>query len=174
MSIQWTFFPFGLKWKPLLRLHVMISVKTFSPEFKSMTSCFIKNIYNFDIFYHFPQFEPSKSEVWKGKNLCAWGVKIWNYSSWKNFPIFGQKFVPTLSITVNINFIPKTRAFSGVFSYKTFWSGQGLTEIGEIIILALTLRLDEVRNKLIRKWEEQRNRKITRTAGECFFLWDLF
>ena len=24
--------------------------------------------------------------------------KIWNYSSWKNFPIFGQKFVPTLTI----------------------------------------------------------------------------
>ena len=53
----------------------MISVKTFSPEIKSMTSSFIKNMYNFDIFYQFPQFEQSKSEVWKGKILCAWGVK---------------------------------------------------------------------------------------------------
>ena len=43
--------------------HVMISVKTFSLEIKSMASSFIKNIHNFDIFYHFPQFEQSKSEV---------------------------------------------------------------------------------------------------------------
>ena len=54
----------------------MISVETFSPKVKSMDSSFMKNIYIFDIFYHFPQFEQSKSEVWKGKNLCAWGVKI--------------------------------------------------------------------------------------------------
>ena len=53
----------------------MISAKTFSPEVKSMNSSFIKNVYIFDIFYHFPQFEQSKSEVWKGKNLCARGVK---------------------------------------------------------------------------------------------------
>ena len=53
----------------------MIFVKTFSPEIKAMSSSFIKNIYIFDIFYHFPQFEQSKSEVWKGKNLCAWGGK---------------------------------------------------------------------------------------------------
>ena len=54
----------------------MISAKTFSPKIKSMTSSFLKNIYNFDIFYHFPQFEQSKSEVWKGKNLCARGVNL--------------------------------------------------------------------------------------------------
>ena len=40
-----------------------------------MSSSFIKNIYIFDIFYHFPQSEQSKSEV-KKKNLCARGVKI--------------------------------------------------------------------------------------------------
>ena len=54
----------------------MISAKTFSPELKSMNSSFIKNVYIFDIFYHFPQFEQSKSEVWKGKNLCARGVNV--------------------------------------------------------------------------------------------------
>ena len=53
----------------------MSSVKTFSPEVKSLNSSFVKNIHIFDIFYHFPQFEQSKSEVWKGKNLCARGVK---------------------------------------------------------------------------------------------------
>ena len=50
----------------------MISVKTFSPEINSMASSFIKNIYNFDIFYHFPQSEQSKSEV-KKKNLSVPG-----------------------------------------------------------------------------------------------------
>ena len=53
----------------------MISVKSFSPKVKSMNSSFIKNMNIFDIFYHFPQFEQTKSEVWKGKNLCPWGVK---------------------------------------------------------------------------------------------------
>ena len=53
----------------------MSSVKTFSPEVKSLNSSFVKNIYIFDIFYHFPQFEQSNSEVWKGKNRCARGVK---------------------------------------------------------------------------------------------------
>ena len=51
--------------------HVMIFVKSSSLKVKSMNSSFIKNIYIIDIFYHFPQFEQSKSEVWKGKNLCA-------------------------------------------------------------------------------------------------------
>ena len=32
-------------------------------------------IYIFDISYHVPQFEQSKSEVWKGKNLCDRRVK---------------------------------------------------------------------------------------------------
>ena len=54
----------------------MISVETFSPEVKSMDSSFMKNIYIFDIFYHFHHFERSKSEVWKGKNLCSQGVNI--------------------------------------------------------------------------------------------------
>ena len=78
LSVEQTFFPFGLKWKPLLWRHVMISVKSSSPKVKSMNSSFIKNMNIFDIFYHFPQFEHNKSEVWKGKNLCAWGVKIGN------------------------------------------------------------------------------------------------
>ena len=30
--------------------------------------------------------------------------KIWNYSSGKNFPIFGQKFVPTLNMTLKAFF----------------------------------------------------------------------
>ena len=75
LSVEQTFFPFGLKWKPLLWRHVMISVKSFCPKVKSMNSSFIKNMNIFDIFYHFPQFEHNKSEVWKGKNLCPWGVK---------------------------------------------------------------------------------------------------
>ena len=54
----------------------MSSVKTFSPEVKSLNSSFVKNIYIFDIFYHLLQFERSKSEVWKGKNLCSQGVNI--------------------------------------------------------------------------------------------------
>ena len=73
----WTpFFPFGLKCKHLSRLHVMISVRTFLPEIKTISSSFFKSIYIFDIFYHFYQFEHTKSEVWKGKNLCALGVKL--------------------------------------------------------------------------------------------------
>jgi len=49
----WTPLPFfGLKWKPLLRRHKMISVKTFSSEIKTISSSFIKSIYIFDIFYH--------------------------------------------------------------------------------------------------------------------------
>ena len=75
LSVEQTFFPFGLKWKPLLWRYVMISVKSSSPKVKSMNSSFIKNMNIFDIFYHFPQFEHNKSEVWKGKNLCARGVK---------------------------------------------------------------------------------------------------
>ena len=57
----------------------MISVKSSSPKVKSMNSSFIKTMNIFDIFYHFPQFEHNKSEVWKGKNLCAWGVKQVRY-----------------------------------------------------------------------------------------------
>ena len=76
LSIQWTFFPFGLKWIPLLRRHVLIAIKTFSPKVKTINSSLIKNIYIFDISYHFLQSEQNKSEVWKGKNLCAWGVNI--------------------------------------------------------------------------------------------------
>ena len=72
----WTpFFPFGLKWKPLLRRHVMISLKTFALGTKTTSSSFIKSIYFFHIFYHFYQFELRISEVWKGKILCALGVK---------------------------------------------------------------------------------------------------
>jgi len=41
----------------------MICVKRFSPEINTMSSSFIKNIYIFDIFYHSPQIEQSKSEV---------------------------------------------------------------------------------------------------------------
>ena len=63
----------------------MISAKTFSPKVKSMNSSFIKNVYIFDIFYQFPQFEQSKSEVWKGKNLCARGVKKNNHLFWNNY-----------------------------------------------------------------------------------------
>ena len=49
----WTpFFLFGLKWKSLLRRHVMISVATFSPESKTISSSFMENIYIFIIFYH--------------------------------------------------------------------------------------------------------------------------
>ena len=48
----------------------MVSVKSSSPKVKSMNSSFIKDMNIFDIFYHFPQFEHNKSEVWKGKNLC--------------------------------------------------------------------------------------------------------
>ena len=54
----------------------MISVKSFSSKVKSMNSSFITNMNIFDIFYHFPRFEHNKSEVWKGKNLCPWGVKL--------------------------------------------------------------------------------------------------
>ena len=64
----------------------MVSVKTFSPKIKIMSSSFIKKFYIFDIFYHFPQFEQSKSE----KILCAWGVKdtcSWRISFGPNFGI---------------------------------------------------------------------------------------
>jgi len=43
--------------------HLVNESKTFSPKVKSMNSSFMKNVYIFDIFYHFPQFEQSKSEV---------------------------------------------------------------------------------------------------------------
>ena len=69
-------FPFWAKWKPLLRRHVMISLKTFAPGTKTMGSSFTKSIYIFNIFYHFITFEPRISEVWKGKNLGPWGVKM--------------------------------------------------------------------------------------------------
>ena len=75
LSPQGTFFPFGLKWKPLSRRHVMISVKTFSPKITTMKSSFMETVYIFDIFYHLRAVNESKSEVWKGKNLCHWGVK---------------------------------------------------------------------------------------------------
>ena len=39
-------FPLRLKWKPLLRRHVMISVKTFSQEIKTMNSSDIKSIFS--------------------------------------------------------------------------------------------------------------------------------
>jgi len=72
----WTpFFPFGLKCKQLSRRHVMISLRSFLPEIKTTRSSFFKSIYIFDIFHPFYQFEHTKSEVWKGKNLCALGVK---------------------------------------------------------------------------------------------------
>ena len=49
----WTpFSPFGLKLKSFLRRHVMISVTTFSPEIKTISSSFMENIYIFIIFYH--------------------------------------------------------------------------------------------------------------------------
>ena len=108
LSIQWTFFPFGLKWIPLLRRHVLIAIKTFSPKVKSINSSLIKNIYIFDISYHFLQSEQNKSEVWKGKNLCAWGVKIHkisstnrqNYSSLYNLKFFLKNFdIAKFSIT---------------------------------------------------------------------------
>ena len=51
----------------------MSSVKTFSPEVKSLNSSFVKNIYIFDIFYHIPQFEQSNSEVWQGKKAFCPG-----------------------------------------------------------------------------------------------------
>ena len=51
----------------------MSSVKTFSPEVKSLNYSFVKIIYIFDIFYHFPQFEQSNSEVWKGKKSLSPG-----------------------------------------------------------------------------------------------------
>ena len=53
----------------------MIFVKTFIPEIKTMSSSFLYNVNTFDIFYQSYQLEQSESEVWKGKNLCAWGVK---------------------------------------------------------------------------------------------------
>ena len=72
----WTpFFPFGLKWKSLLRRHVMISVTTFSPEIETISSSLTAIIYIFDIFYHFFTFEPWICEVWKGENLCPLAVK---------------------------------------------------------------------------------------------------
>ena len=71
----WTpFFPSGLKWKSLLRCLVMISLRTFSPEIKSISSSFMKSFYIINIFYHFIIFEPRIFEVWKGKNLCPSGV----------------------------------------------------------------------------------------------------
>ena len=60
---QGTFFPFGLKWKPISRRHVMNSVKTFSPKITTMRSSFMKTIYIFDIFYHLRAVNDSKSEV---------------------------------------------------------------------------------------------------------------
>ena len=75
----WTpFFPFELKCKQLSRRHVMIAVRTFLPEIKTISSSFFKSIYIFDIFYQFYQFERTESEVWKGKILCALGVKIFS------------------------------------------------------------------------------------------------
>ena len=60
----WTpFFPFGLKWKPLLGRHVMISLKTFAPKTKAMGSSFIKSIYIFNIFHHLRAGNESKSKV---------------------------------------------------------------------------------------------------------------
>ena len=75
----WT--PFSLKRKSLLRCHVMTSVKTFSSKIKTISSCFMENIYIFTIFYHLITFEPRICEVWKGKNRCppphtTW-LQIW-------------------------------------------------------------------------------------------------
>ena len=97
MSPQGTFFPFGLKWKPLSRRHVMISVKTFSPKITTMRSSFMETVYIFDIFYHLRAVNESKSEVWKGKNLCHWGVNCHtNVEGFDN----RRKFDKSLSNTI--------------------------------------------------------------------------
>ena len=83
----WTpFFPFGLKWKPLLRRHVMSSLKTFASNTKTMGSSFMKIICTFNIFYHFIIFEPRICEVWKGKNLCPSGVNG-PFDHWQNVSV---------------------------------------------------------------------------------------
>ena len=46
-------FPLRLKWKPLLRRHVMISVNAFSPEIKTINSSVIKSMYIFISFITF-------------------------------------------------------------------------------------------------------------------------
>ena len=69
-------FPFGLKWKPFLRRHVVISVRTFPHEIKIISSSIFENKSYFNNFYHLGEVNESKSEVWKGKNLCHWGVKL--------------------------------------------------------------------------------------------------
>ena len=74
LSNFWTFFPFGLKWKPLLRRHVIISVKSFSLKIKIMSCSFVKIIYIINIFYQLRAVNEYKSEVWKGKIPCPWGV----------------------------------------------------------------------------------------------------
>ena len=76
LSNFWTFFPFGLKWKPLLRRHVMISVKSFSLKIKIMSCSFVKIIYIINIFYQLRAVNEYKSEVWKGKIPCPWGVNM--------------------------------------------------------------------------------------------------
>ena len=125
----WTpFFPFGLKLKPLLRRHVMISLKTFALETKTMISSFTKSIYIFDIFYHFYQFELRISEVWKGKILCALGVKYIFHKNTLNLPyVLHPEFqflridYPFRKFTMNSIMISRIRHLFTIFTAKLLY-----------------------------------------------------
>ena len=52
MAFWAPFFPFGLKWKSLLRRHVMTFVKTLLPGIKTISSSFMEIMYIVNIFYH--------------------------------------------------------------------------------------------------------------------------
>ena len=69
----WTpFFPFGLKLKPVLGRRVMISVKTFSPDFKTVSSSFIRNIYFLISFITFINLSLGLAKYEKGKFSVPW------------------------------------------------------------------------------------------------------
>ena len=79
----WTpFFPFGLKWKPLLRRPAMTSIQTFALEIKKISSSFMRSyyihIYYIHIFHHLRAVNESKIKVCKGKILGPSGVKKLN------------------------------------------------------------------------------------------------
>ena len=75
MAFWKPFFPFGLKWKPLLRRPAMTSIQTLALEIKNISSSFKRSFYIFNIFHYLRAVNESKIKVWKGKILGPSRVK---------------------------------------------------------------------------------------------------
>ena len=61
-------------WVTLLRRHVMIYTKIFSPEIKTMSSSLIKSIYIMISFLTFINLSIGKAKYEKGKFSVHWGL----------------------------------------------------------------------------------------------------